>query len=95
VPAIGSPPDEDSVIRHAKVIDEVNRIEDLYSNKTPTVPDMQKQARILHPEKCTKSIEFNSAFVDGGSVVTVGSAINLKIKDDTNVSGTYDVPTSA
>jgi hypothetical protein len=95
VPAVGSPPDEDSAIRHAKVINKVNGIEALYSNKTPPAPDTQKPVGILRPAKRTKSVEFNSAFVDNGSVVTVGSAIDPKIKDDTNVSDAYDVPTSA
>jgi hypothetical protein len=95
VPAVGRPPDEDSAVHHAKVINKVNRIKALYSNKTPTAPDTQKPAGILCPAKYTKSIEFDSAFVEDGSVVTVGSAIDPKIKDDTNVSGAYDVPTSA
>ncbi len=95
MPAIGGPPDEDSAVRHAKVINEVNRIKALYSNKTPTAPDTQKPVGILRPAKCTKSIKFDSAFVDNGSVVTVGSAIDPKIEDDTDVSGAYDVPTSA
>jgi hypothetical protein len=95
LPAVGGPPDEDSAIRHAKVINEVNRIEALYSNKTPTASDTQKPAGILCPAKCTKSVEFDSAFINDGSVISVGSAIDPKIKDDTNVSGAYDVPTSA
>jgi hypothetical protein len=95
VPAVGGPPDVDSAIRHAKVIDEVNRIKALYSNNIPTAPDTQKPAGILLPAKCTKSIKFDSAFVDDGSVVTVGSAIDPKIEDDTNEFGAYDVPTSA
>jgi hypothetical protein len=95
VPAIGGPPDEDSTVSHAKVIDEVNRIEALYSNKTPTAPDTQKPAGILRPAKCTKSVEFDSVFVDNRSVITVRSAIDSKIEDDTNVSGAYDVPISA
>jgi hypothetical protein len=85
VPPVGGPPNNDSAIHYANVIEEVNRIKALYS-KTPNAPDAPKPAGILHSAKCTKGIEFNSAFIDDGLVVAIGSLIDPKLNDDNNVS---------
>jgi hypothetical protein len=94
VPAVGSPPDKESAIRYAKVIAKVNKVEALFSSKTQPALNAPKPAGILCPAKHTKSIEFYSSFADNRSTITIGSAIDSKIKDDTDVSGVYDVPTS-
>jgi hypothetical protein len=85
VPPVGGPPDNDSAVHYANVIEEVNRIKALYS-KTPNAPDAPKPAGILCSAKCTKGVKFDSAFVDDGSVVAIGSSINPKLNDDNDVS---------
>ncbi len=95
VPAMGGKNDDDNAVRYVNVIAEVNRIEALYSNKPPTLPDALKTAGILRSAKRAKGVKFDSAFVDNGSFITIRSAIDPKIYDDTDVSSIYDVPTSA
>ncbi len=94
VPPLGGPPDNDSAVRYANVIKEVDRIEALYF-KTPNAPDAPKPAGILCSAKHTKGIEFNSAFVEDRLVITIGSSINPKLNDDNDVSSFYKVPNSA
>jgi hypothetical protein len=92
VPAIGGPPDDESAVRYAKVIAEVDRVKTLYSNKS--LPALTPPG-ILRPAKCTKNIEFDSSFADDGYIITIGLAIDPKFKDDTDVSRAYDAPPSA
>jgi hypothetical protein len=66
----------------------------MYSGSTGE-PDESKPASILRSPKRSKSVEFNSAVSDDGSIVSIGSAIEPKFNDDTDVSSLYDVYNSA
>jgi hypothetical protein len=95
VPAIGGSLDKDTAACYADIIAEVDRVVALYSNKTLPVPDAQKPAGILRAPKHTKTVEFDSSFADDKSIVTIGSAIDPKLDNDTHVSRAYDAPASA
>ncbi len=58
-------------------------------------PDEPKPASILRSPKCSRGVEFNTAFSNDGSIVSIGSAIEPKFNDDTDVSSLYDVHDSA
>jgi hypothetical protein len=67
----------------------------MYSGTTNAEPDAPQPASILRSPKCSNSVAFNSAFKDNGSIVSIGSAINPKIDEDTDVSSLNDVYNSA
>jgi hypothetical protein len=95
LPPVSSPPDAGTGTRYADIIKEVNRIEALYSiDPAATATDDGKLASTLLSSKCSKGVNFDSAFSDDGSVVTIGSMIKPRLSDDTNVSSCYDVHNS-
>jgi hypothetical protein len=94
VPPISSPLDEGTSAHYSNIIKEVGRIEAMYSGSTGE-PDEPKPASILRSPKRSKSVEFNSAVSDDGSIVSIGSAIEPKFNDDTDVLSLYDVYNSA
>jgi hypothetical protein len=95
VPPISAPPDKDIAARYASIINEVGRIEAMYSEPTTAGPDVPQPASILRPPKCSNNVAFGSAFKDDGSIVSIGSAIDPKIDNDTDVSSLNDVYNSA
>jgi hypothetical protein len=93
LPSVSGPPDNGTATCYADIIKEVNRIEAMYS-KTNYAPDEPKLAGILRSTKRSKGIDFDSAFSNDGSVVTIGSLIEPKFNDDTDVLSFYDVSNS-
>ncbi len=95
LPPVSSPPDAGTATRYADIIKEVNRIEALYStDPAATATDDGKPASTLRSSKRSKGIDFNSAFSNDGSVITIGSMIKPRLSDDTDVSNCYDVHNS-
>jgi hypothetical protein len=94
VPPISSPLDEGTSAHYSNIIKEVGRIEAMYSGSTGE-PDEPKPASILRSPKHSKSVEFNSAVSNDGSIISIGSAIEPKFKDNTDVLSLYDVYNSA
>jgi hypothetical protein len=94
VPPISSPLDEGISARYANIIKEVGRIEAMYSGSTGE-PDGPKPASILRSPKCSRGVEFNTAFSNNGSIVSIRLAIEPKFNDDTDVLSLYDVHNSA
>jgi hypothetical protein len=94
LPPVSSPPYDGTATRYADIIKEVNRIEAMYS-MTNDAPSKPIPAGILCSTQRSKGINFDSAFSDNGSVVTIGSSIEPKFNDDTDVLSFCDVPNSA
>ncbi len=95
VPPVSGPTDESIAARYASIINEVNRIEVIYSGTTDVEPDAPQPASILRSPKRSNSVAFNSAFADDGSIVSIGCAIDPKFDEDTDVSSLKDVYNSA
>ena len=96
VPPVSGTTDEGIAARYASIINEVTRIEVMYSGTTDVEPDVPQQpASILRPPKCSKSVAFNSAFADDGSIISIGCDIDPKTDEDTDVSSLNDVYNSA
>ena len=95
VPPASGPTDEGIAARFASIISEVNRIEAMYSGTTVVEPGAPQPASILRSSKRSKSVAFDSAFADDGSIVSIGCAIEPTIDDDTDVSSLNDVYNSA
>jgi hypothetical protein len=94
VPPISSPLDEGTSAHYSNIIKEVGRIKAMHSGSTGE-PDEPKPASILRSPKRSKSVEFNSDVSNDGSIVSIGSAIEPKFNDDTNVLSLYNVYNSA
>jgi hypothetical protein len=96
VPPVSGTTDEGIAARYASIINEVTRIEVMYSGTTDVEPDVPQQpASILRPPKRSKSVAFNSAFADDGSIISIGCDIDPKTDEDTDVSSLNDVYNSA
>ncbi len=95
VPPVSGPTDEGIAARYASIINEVNRIEAMYSGTTDVEPDAPQQVSILRPPKRSNSVAFNSTFADDGSIISIGCAIDPKIDKDTDVLSLNDVYNSA
>ena len=85
VPPISGPPDKGIAACYASIINEVDRIEAMYSGTTNAEPDTPQPASILRSPKRSNN----------GSIVSIGSAINPKFDEDTDVSSLNDVYNSA
>jgi hypothetical protein len=94
LPPVSGLPDDGTAMCYADIIKEVNRIEAMYTDTTDA-PDELKLASILHSPKHSKGVDFDSAIGDNGSVVSIGSTIEPKFNDDTDVSSFYDMHNSA
>ena len=96
VPPVSGTTDEGIAARYASIIKEVDKIVAMYSGPTNAGPaEAPKPASILRSPKRSNSVAFNSAFKDDGSIVSIGSAIDPKFKEDTDVSSLNDVYNSA
>ena len=95
VPPVSGPTDEGIDVRYAGIINEVDRIEAMYLGTTNVEPDAPQPASILRSPKRSNSVAFNSAFNDDGSIVSIGSVVNPKLKEDTDVSSFNNVYNSA
>jgi hypothetical protein len=91
VPPVSGPRDKGIAARYASIINEVDRIKVMYLGTTNAEPDAPQPASILRSPKRSNSVAFNSAFKDDGSIVSIGSAINPKLKEDTDVLSLNDV----
>ena len=88
VPPISGPPDEGIAGRYASIINKVDKIVAMYSGPTNAGPDVPKPASILRSPKCNNSVADES-------IVSIRSAIDPKIDEDTDVSSLNDVYNSA
>ena len=95
VPPVSSPTDEGIAARYAGIINKVDRIEAMYSGTTNAEPDAPQLASILRLPIHSNSVAFNSAFNNDGSIVLVGSGIDPKLEEDTDVSSLNNVYNSA
>ncbi len=95
VPPVSGPTDEGIAARYASIINEVDRIEAMYSGTTNAEPDAPQLASILRSPKRSNNVAFNSAFADDGSIVLIRSAIDPKLEEDTDVLSLNDVYNSA
>ena len=95
VPPVSGPTDEGIAARYASIINEVNRIEAMYSGTTNVEPDAPQAAGILRSPKRSKNVAFNSALADDGSIISIGCDIDPKTDEDTDVSSLNDVYNSA
>ncbi len=90
LPPVSGLPDDGTARHYTDIIKEVNRIEAMYTDTTDA-PDEPKPASIFRSPKRSKGVDFDSAIGNDGSVVSIGSTIQPKFNDDTNVSSFYDV----
>ena len=71
VPPVSGPTDKGIAARYASIINEVARIEAMYSGTTNAEPAAPQPASILRSPKRSNSVAFNSAFKDDGSIVSI------------------------
>lgn len=95
IPPVSGLTDECIVARYASIINMVDRIEAMYSSTTNVGPSTPQPASIFCSPKHSNGVAFDSAFADDGSIISIGSAIDPKINDDTDVLCLLDVYSSA